>query len=76
MESKPLKLFGFLQDQTYSVDCAGYLKEGEEEGEVTLKERVPGEGEKDGGKEAWLHCSTPRERSRPKEKEKARLMPS
>lgn len=49
MESKSLKLFGFLQDQTYSIDCAGYLKEGEEEGRVTLKERVPGEG----GRERW-----------------------
>lgn len=49
VESKPLKLFGFLQDQTYSVDCAGYLKEGEEEGGVTLKERVPGEGRRDVG---------------------------
>lgn len=50
VESKPLKLFGFLQDQTYSVDCAGYLKEGEDEGGMTLKERVPGEGVRDGGK--------------------------
>lgn len=49
VESKPLKLFGFLQDQTYSVDCAGYLKEAEEEGGVTLKERLPGEGRRDVG---------------------------
>lgn len=46
VESKPLKLFGFLQDQIYSVDCAGYLKEGAEEGAVTLKERTPGKGGK------------------------------
>lgn len=49
VESKPLRLFGFLQDQTYSVDCAGYLKGGEEEGGMTLKERVPGEGGRDEG---------------------------